>query len=358
MYYFLLAILVALLIGAIVSCGKNNMMNTKKGTLTTEKIVIIVMTIIFTCILGFESELSNGDMQLYQNTYQLYQIQSPPRLDGKKDYVFQVLCYAFSKTGLNFYIWHALIGIFFVFVVCSFVKKYSSNIYISFIVFIALGQFAFSLSALRQMLAIAFILLSFIFIEQKKAVKFIVLVLIASLFHSTAIVFIIAYPLYMVRLKVKTIIVMVLGMLVASRYIRPILDFLLPRIGAQELYYDYLESDTTLSLSGLVIAFGILVFSVICLKDDKESKCQGLCNFAVVSCFFRLLSTFAFAEMFRLSLYFSVFDMILIAEACTCYRKSKTPVMIKTFAVTLCLVLYFAVSPTPNVLNYESLLFN
>ena len=357
MYYFLIVVLFILLIGACSSCGKDNMMNTKKGTLTTEKIVIVVMAIMFVCVLGFESELSNGDMQQYQNTYQLYQIQNPPKLDGKKDYVFQVLCYVFSKTGLNFYFWHAFIGAFFISVVCVFVKKYSSNVYISFIVFIALGHFSFSLSALRQMLAIAFIIISFNYIEQKKLVKFLALVVVASLFHSTAIVFIIAYPLYMVRMKVKTIAAMVLGMLVIARYIGPIFEFVLPRIGAHELYYDYLESDTTLSFSGLIIAFGVLIFAVVCLKGDKESKYQGLCNFAVVSCFFRLLSTFAFAEMFRLSLYFSVFDTILIAEACTCGRKNKTTVFIKTIIVTILLVFYFMISPTSNVTDYKSFLF-
>jgi hypothetical protein len=208
------------------------------------------------------------------------------------------------------------------------------------------------------MIAIAFVVLSFTYIEQKKFVKFFALVLIASLFHSTALVFLLAYPLYRIKLKIKTILVMLGCMLVAAKYIRPILEFFLPKIGAHELYYDYLTSEIQLNISGLIIALGILIFCFICLSYNEDSKYQGLCNFAVVSCFFRLLSMFAFAEMFRLSLYFSVFDIILIAEACVSYKNNKTPVMIKTFFVTLCLALYFAISPTSNVLDYKSVLFN
>ena len=298
-------------------------------------------------------------MELYRDAYNSLQYLANDNyltsILDKKDPFFYFLSFYFGQLGFGFYVWHALIGIVYSYAIYVLLKKYSPNIYISFIVFVVLGQLGFALSALRQMLAIAFVIFAFINIETRKPIKFIMFTIVASLFHSTAIIFLIAYPLYRIKLKIKTLILMTVGMLFVIPIAKPLFLFIMPRIGASELYYEYLQSDKTLSMSGAIISVCIFLFCVVALlKNKNSSKYQGLCNFALVSIFFKILSASFFAEAFRFSLYFSIFDTMLIAEACSCGEKNdKTLIRIKTILVTALLVVYYFISPHSNILNYS-----
>lgn len=358
MYYFLGIIILALFTGANMRYGKRNVIRHKKHTLTFEQIVLLALFGLCVTIFTFESVRSNGDMDGYRDAYNSLQYVTGDDylidIINKKDPFFYLLSFYFGQLGFGFYAWHALIGLIYSYAIYILLKKYSPNVYISFIVFVVLGQLGFALSALRQMLAIAFVIFAFINIETRKPIKFVVLTLIASLFHSTAIIFLIAYPLYRIKLKVKTLILMTVGMLFVIPMAKPLFLFVLPRIGASEWYYNYLQSETTLSMSGAIISVFVFLFCVIALlKNKNSSKYQGLCNFALVSIFFKILSASFFAEAFRLSLYFSVFDTILIAEACSCGEKNdKTLIRIKTLVATLLLLIYYFISPHSNILNY------
>lgn len=358
MYYFLGIIMLILFFAANMRYGKHKIQTTK-STLTIEKLALLVMLGIFSLIFTFESVYSNGDMDAYRDSYlSLKELTNETYLDyilDNKDPFFYILSYFFSKLGLGFYMWHALVGFFYSYALYVLLKRYSPNIYISVIVFVALGNLGFALSALRQMLAIAFVMFAFKYIEERKLIKFVVFTLVACLFHSTAMIFLIAYPLYRIKLKVKTLVAMAVAMIMLIPVSRTIIAFILPRIGAHELYYEYLQSDTTLSISGAIISACILMFCVVfLLKNKSTSRYQGLCNFAMVSIFFKILSASFFAEAFRLSLYFSIFDTILIAEACSCGEKNdKTLIKIKTLVATLAIVLYYFVSPNINILNYK-----
>lgn len=86
-------------------------------------------------------------------------------------------------------------GIRFVFAILScvpvgvYIYKKSNSFLMSLFIYFAFGQFAFNFSGIRQGLAIGFVVLSMIWVEEKPC-KALLAVLCASLFHTTAIVFI------------------------------------------------------------------------------------------------------------------------------------------------------------------------
>lgn len=357
MYYFLGLLLIMCFAGANMRYGKRELHSEGKQIYTTKSTALMLSFVFLVMLFSFESVHSNADMIAYRDAY--IEIQSldydiSSYIQNKKDPAFYLVCYLFAKMGLGFYWWHAFLGLLYSLAFYNLLKKYSPNIYISIIVFVTLGQLNFALSALRQMTAIIFIMLSFTYIEQKKPIKFIALTIVASLFHSTAIIFIIAYPLYRIRLKIKTIIFMVVAMLLTIPMAKPLFLFVMPKIGSPELYYNYLQSDLTLSISGAIISIFIFLFCVVVIFMSKgKADYQGLCNFALVSVFFQILSAVLFAEAFRFSLYFSIFDVLLIAEACSCGGKGdKSFIRIKTVAITAVLVVYYFVSPQVNIVDY------
>lgn len=85
------------------------------------------------------------------------------------------------------------------------IYKYSENPYLSIFYFVTLDYYCFSMSGMRQCIAIGFCLIAFEMAQRKKLVPFLILVGIAITFHSTAIVFLPVYFLRYIPLKKKYI---------------------------------------------------------------------------------------------------------------------------------------------------------
>lgn len=94
-------------------------------------------------------------------------------------------------------------GLLFTVAVCRYVYKYSPNPTLSLVMFVALGEYGFMVQALRQAVAMSICLMSLEFCRQRKLLKFLLVIFIATLFHQTAIVFIIVYFLYGFTMNIK-----------------------------------------------------------------------------------------------------------------------------------------------------------
>lgn len=77
------------------------------------------------------------------------------------------------------------------------------NIFMAIIIYTALPCFLIQFSGLRQAIAIAICAIAMQFIESRKFIPFILLVLVASLFHTTALCFLPAYFAYVIPVNRK-----------------------------------------------------------------------------------------------------------------------------------------------------------
>ena len=78
------------------------------------------------------------------------------------------------------------------------ITKLSSNLWVSVFVFITLGSYVFFFNAARQGIAVALVGMAILQLHEKNIKKYIFWILIASLFHKTALVMI---PIYFVNLN-------------------------------------------------------------------------------------------------------------------------------------------------------------
>ncbi len=360
MFYFLGIVIVMLFVCANLRYGKRNIMTTKKGTLTSEKIFMFGVFAILFLILALQSVESNSDMLNYRNSYYEF-IHCSTRyaltvISQSKDPAYHLVAYGMQKLGLGFYGWHACIALFYIVSLFVLIERYSSNVYISIIVALTLGSYSFAFSGLRQIIAISFVMFAFKFIVEKKIPKFVLLVLVASLFHGTAMIFLLAYPLYHLTLKKRNIIGLIAIAVIAIINAERIMKLYLSFTGMEENYSDYYDREVSLSLSGAIISVSIFLFCLIVIYTGKgEARHKGLCNMALVSLSFDILSALMFAELFRVGMYFSVFNIILIAEACSFdSKKNKMFSRIKVLVVTLLMVVYYFVASSVNLIDYVS----
>src|SRR5699024_9401100 len=115
-------------------------------------------------------------------------------------------------------------------------------------VFISLGYLYFSFTGLRQTLALSIILLSYNYIRERNLLLFIMFVFIASLFHSTALVFLLIYPISHYELGKKDLILIIV-MLIVSFFLSSFIRNSIFLLGWSNNLIAYATSETSLNYS-------------------------------------------------------------------------------------------------------------
>ena len=172
------------------------------------------------------------------------------------------------------------------------------------------------MTALRQTVAMTFTLYSLTFVHDKKPVKFIVCVLCASLFHSSAIVFLPAYWISKLKIGKKQLFIVGTGLFI-SLFIPSLFRNIISRITWDERLAGYSESTNALSWAGYIIQLSIFVFCYVFRKtinhdDNKEiENYDSYLNIMMVGLFFQGFAT-SIAEVFRLSYFYSITNCVAL----------------------------------------------
>lgn len=234
---------------------------------------------------------------------------------NEKDPVFYYLAKFISFIGIDYQGWIAILSGFFILAICFVIYKYSEIPLISFLLILSLGYLTFGMTGLRQGMSIAIVLLSYKFIRERKLWKFILIIFIASLFHSSSLIFIIAYPISYLRLNSKHIYIFIF-ILIGHVFFTNQIVWLIDLISWSDHYTSYLDKRQGLNYTGFMIQLIILLFCLTFKKSVLENDSQDitLYNLIYIGVIFQLLST-EIAELFRVSMYFSIFSTILIANA-------------------------------------------
>lgn len=122
--------------------------------------------------------------------------------------LYSVLTKLISMVTLNPEIMYAVYAVLILTPVAYAIYKHSDIVWISVTVYLCLTFFYASLSFIRQSIAASILLLAFGFIKQRKIIPVLILAVVASLFHYTALVFIPFYLLsYFLKTTKKTLII-------------------------------------------------------------------------------------------------------------------------------------------------------
>jgi hypothetical protein len=233
------------------------------------------------------------------------------KLEGK-DPFFQVCAKIISLIGLSYQVWFSIIAAAFTISISRIIKKYSNEPYLSFILLIALGYFFFSMTGLRQTLAISLTLLSFPYILEKKIKQFLFLTIMASLFHSSALIFVIAYPLSTLKMKNFDIIIICTAFVLATFFSSEIRT-LIRIFGWTETLAGYADREVSANYTLFLLQLSIFFFCSFFARKSYISNItfRVLFNFLIIGIIFQAFALIV-AEFFRVSIYFSIFSIILV----------------------------------------------
>jgi hypothetical protein len=244
----------------------------------------------------------------------------------------------------NSSIYLAALALIYVTSVFTFLSRYSKEAFMSIVMLISLGYFQFSLSGLRQSIAIAIILFSYKYIKEKNPLYFLGIVLTATLFHNSALVFIIAYPAAHWKINSKHFIILISIIIAVLLFGEILLEVILSIIKLD--FFDvrfiaYFDNQSTLSLSGFAILFSIWFFCYLIYKKyDSHDQISVLLNIVFVGLIFQSLTSIV-GEFFRMAMYFSIFSIVLLPNSILLIKSVNIRVMVYMVISTLLLLYYF-----------------
>lgn len=264
------------------------------------------------------------------------------------EYLFYILTKLFTYISTNEHFYIYVFGLPYVIVVSRFIYKYSKIPCMSFIIFFSVNYFGYAFYLMRHVLALSFILLSYDYIKKRKLIKFIVMVVIATLFHRTAIIFLIAYPISKLQLKeIYQFLIMVVAVLISVIFGPKIIElfFNIVSEGHFALYNDLIVKGT---LTFFFINFVIWIFCFLCKKyrinnkdvtDEEKADSIALNNILVCGTIIAS-SIYFFPEMSRISSFFTIYSIILLPNTISYINNKKEKIAVITI-VSMVFILYF-----------------
>lgn len=172
---------------------------------------IILMTVLHTCLSGFRFMFLTGDLHMYFNTFHRsggYGWFSEELLAGGRNsgfFLFNKIVH-FLSAG-DFQVCLFLIALIIHLALAYVVYRYSPAPWFSYLIWNCMSFYIFGFSAIKQALAMAFVMLAFVGIVERRLKLFLLMMAIAGSIHMPALIFLPAYWLAVRRVKPVTIVV-------------------------------------------------------------------------------------------------------------------------------------------------------
>ena len=175
---------------------------------------IVLMSLILAFVCGFRYKFITGDLHKYYYTFLnsgTYGWLSEELLaEGRNSGFFVFNKLLFHLTGGNFQAFLVIISVIIHLVLAYVIYRYSPTPWMSFLVWHCMGLYIFGFSAIKQALAMSFVMLAFVAATERKLWGFLIAMALAGSIHMPALVFLPAYWMMGLRINGKTIILYLL----------------------------------------------------------------------------------------------------------------------------------------------------
>lgn len=315
-------------------------------------IFFAVLTIAIPSLLAGLRDTSIGtDVEIYMERYFQYASMSGTFSEYRQicdtDLLYAILNYVISRFTSNFNIFMFIVQFIITSLVyvISYKNRDKSPIWLSLFVYFMV-YYNRNLNIIRQSIATAITFYGYKYIKNKEIGKYILCILIATLFHSTAIFAITIYVIHnMIEgkkgNKYKFIILVAIIILIANY--GKILTILIYNIGIIPIRYArYIpEGEFSFSITETLIKLVILVFIYFHSKALKQYNSENnfMVYMALLDFVFLQIGAFAgYAQ--RIAFYFGYYYILLIPQIYRIYKKRDTRILV-LFGIIFILLFYW-----------------
>lgn len=271
---------------------------------------LLIFFIIFIIMLSLRSVKCGADILNYKNQFDLVQSTSFGSLFDfslrEQGYnIFISISKLFTDNFQFFLILCAIVSV--VPIMILYINESTHNV-LTIALFIGIAPFSMFFSGLRQSIAIGLGAICYYFCKKNKIVPFLLFVVLAFLFHQSAVMLLLLYPLTHFRITQKWIFPLTILFVVFMIYNKQIFGILL---GLNSKYEsNYIISDTG-SYTFLVLLILLTIYAFVIPEESPDLV--GLRNILVISAFIQCFAPINTVAM-RLNYYFLIFIPLLIQK--------------------------------------------
>lgn len=197
-----------------------------------------------------------------------------------------------------------------------FIRKYTSNIWFSVYFFITMGVYTFTMAAIKQTVAVAFLLVATDRAIDRKWIRFIFWVLVAEMFHPYAFIYLIAPFLFFSPWSSKMYLVLGGTVLIAfflSRFMSGIL-IMLDNMGANYSADEF--SGEGVNIFRVLVVWVTVIISFVArnfFKNSNNRVTNLIINASMINAVIMFIGLFGTANYFaRLANYFLIFQCLAL----------------------------------------------
>lgn len=286
-----------------------------------DKNYLIICGTLIALIMGFRSQYTgSADTFAYMTMYK--GMRSYESFQSYYDLYLQEKDFLFSESGFYYASW--LLGrvfrdervivvasaILITFSTCFFIYRNSSDAPLSLLMYVCLGLFTFNMNGMRQACAMSICLFAYELAKNRKFLFFLATVVLAMLFHKSAIFFLPVYFVFMIKDSWSNVVIFVVCVMVVILSFDKLLPWFNEATGKE---YEYDGGTDTGGISVILIyLFSIgLSFLVDPLKE-KELRIPFLMT---LTAFTMYMGRFMATEIMERSSYYYYYCTILLAPA-------------------------------------------
>lgn len=325
--------------------SKKNYFLNEKGYWRRDAFFCTCMTLILAVFAGLRT--GYNDTVTYIRSYELLEVDksifegmiwSLSASDG-----FELTTRIMKGLGASTQTFLMLFSLFNIGVNVWFIRKYAHSLWLSFFLYITMGCYVFNMAAIMQCTATAIILIALDRLIEGKKLKFVLLVLLATTFHTYAFMFILAPLLFFTPWSKKTY-WMLGGFLLIGLMLPSLLGVVISVTSAMG------EGYTADSFMGagvnifrfLVVSVPVVLSFLVRNRIEKEANRTDMfiLNLSMLNAEIMFVALFGTANYFaRLANYFLMFQTITLPWLLRFFPKSTRQIM--SVCMVLCYFLYF-----------------
>lgn len=313
-----------------------------------QKIFIMIVFFILTLLAAIRSYTVGVDtLQYYNNFYVISMLEWDQVSELRYEPGYFYLCKLLSYFSQDPHILIAVTSMIIIPTIGRFIIKYSNDVTFSTFIYISYNIYFFHLTGMRQSLAVVIFLIAFDYLLKDKLANYILLIFLASLFHSSAIILLVLLLLKKIEYHKYTAIYITGSIIFGCIFYREFFGFITNSIGKYDTYFDS-RYDFENYYGAFFIFLLCFVLYLIChfiiIKNKEKIKNMNIIKLMLWSF---ALATFSTGLAMRMNIigrmapYFLPYSLILIPIAVDSL-KGTTRWLVK-FGIVCVMISFFCI---------------
>lgn len=304
----------------------------------TQTACIDVFMLLFFLLLALRGIECGNDTRQYLNLFNEYSAQSISRLfsDFRHEFGYKLLNRLVKAVGGNYQLLLAVTAAICVYPLWYFYKRESEKPLLTIALFLTVAPFVMYFSGIRQAITISLGVPAWYCARDKKTLSFFGIVLLALLFHSSAFILVLLYPLYHARITKRWLWFVIPCMVLVYVFKTQIFEFLIVF-----LWKEYSAGEETGATTVLILLIMFGIYSYIIPDEKKMDKdTVALRNILLCSIVFQFFAMLHPLSM-RFNYYLLIFVPILIPKIANRSQKYRQVADLSVMIMTAFFLYYF-----------------